>query len=55
MWVNHSAAKYFNPALTLTKTASLAATFKAAYIHLGTRLCEWEMMWSELNLSIFTE
>ena len=53
--VYHAAAKDFYPAAALAESAALAAALKAAYVHLGRRLCEREVMRTEFNLGILTE
>ena len=55
MGMYHTAAQDLNPAGAFAETAALSAAFKARYVHLGTRLREWEMMGAELNLCLRSE
>ena len=55
MGMDHAAAQDLNPAGASAETSALSAAFKARYVHLGTRLREWEMMGAELNLCLRSE
>ena len=41
--INNTAAENFDPACTLTKTASLTAALEAAAVNFYRWLCEWEV------------
>ena len=51
----HTTAEDLDPAAALAETAALSTAFEAGYIHLGTGLCEWEMMRTEFYLCIRAE
>ena len=53
--MNHTTAKNFNPAGTFTETAAFSAAFEAGNINLSARLCEREMMRTELGLCLRSE
>ena len=55
MRMNHAAAEDLYPAGALAEAAAFSAALEAGYVHLRARLCEREMMGTELGLCIRPE
>ncbi|CKB56279.1 Uncharacterised protein [Streptococcus pneumoniae] len=53
--MNHTGSHNFDPTCFLTYVTAFSTTLEARNIHLNRWLCEWEVRWTQTNLTLFTK
>src|SRR5690349_20674803 len=54
-WVHHAGAPHLQPAGVFADAAAFALAAHAVHVKLGARLGEWEVAWTEANLTLAAE